>query len=584
MNKILLLAILYLCATSLSAQTSASLYCYGTAGSFTTGSTDGATRYDDSIIVTGTSNAGYAVFDLSSIPAGSVISSCSLVIYIGGFTAGTPDSCRTYGIAMDLSTVTDPAILLSDITSGVELFSGMPPGTGSYGGGGPDSINLSSSSAPVTTFIQSHAGSKISLGFTGGGTNRYLIEGELTWGGLHLTINYTPPCSGTPAAYFSSSDSTACATSSTTFNNSIYYGGGMTYQWQSSPDSTTWSNISGATDATYINSGITTTTFFRCQPTCTFSGLTANSAGKKLAYLACCTGTPMAGTATASTTSCNDCLVTLSLTGTTPYTGLSYSWQYSADSISWYALDYFGGSPDLETTQHVNWGALFYRCLSSCAFSGGLTSFSDGVYVGYHYNFASATMAALGSPCGDPTNTVIINGKSPTLSLETQFGDGTSIISSGTDTSAYTTNFNESHHYSYPGTYTIKEIIDSNGYAIDSTFFPFNNFCHVIKHSFFYDYNSDCIMDDSDFLESNPIIMSVDSNGYTIDTVCATSGNYYLAHGPVGTIYKFTLFSNNAILCNGGISFSDTITSATYLRNSSHRDSPSIGRHLCKQL
>ena len=39
--------------------------------------------------------------------------------------------------------------------------------------------------------------------------------------------------------------------------------GSYAYQWQSSPDNATWSNISGATSATYSPGALTTNTYFR---------------------------------------------------------------------------------------------------------------------------------------------------------------------------------------------------------------------------------------------------------------------------------------------------------------------------------
>src|SRR5207248_2356519 len=51
-------------------------------------------------------------------------------------------------------------------------------------------------------------------------------------------------------------------------------GTGLTYQWQSSPDNATWSNVTGATTTTY-NATVTTAIYYRLVVTCTGSGLTA---------------------------------------------------------------------------------------------------------------------------------------------------------------------------------------------------------------------------------------------------------------------------------------------------------------------
>lgn len=93
-----------------------------------------------------------------------------------------------------------------------------------------------------------------------------------------LTFSWTPspPCSGTPSPgnTISSSNPVCPATS---FNLSLQNstsGTGVTYQWQSSPDNSTWTNISGATSSTYTATQ-TVATWYRCNVTC--SGNTGTS-------------------------------------------------------------------------------------------------------------------------------------------------------------------------------------------------------------------------------------------------------------------------------------------------------------------
>lgn len=45
-------------------------------------------------------------------------------------------------------------------------------------------------------------------------------------------------------------------------------GTGLSYQWQSSPDSSSWTNISGATNATYTATNISASTYYRAAVTC----------------------------------------------------------------------------------------------------------------------------------------------------------------------------------------------------------------------------------------------------------------------------------------------------------------------------
>ncbi len=61
---------------------------------------------------------------------------------------------------------------------------------------------------------------------------------------------------------------------------------GVTYQWQSSPDGTTWTDIPGATSMTYSFTTITADTWFRLVGTCTLSGGTvANSTPAMITYV-----------------------------------------------------------------------------------------------------------------------------------------------------------------------------------------------------------------------------------------------------------------------------------------------------------
>lgn len=90
-------------------------------------------------------------------------------------------------------------------------------------------------------------------------------------------IDYTTgACTGTPAPGNTlSTASTVCPGISFTLSlQNGTAGSGVTYQWQSSPDGTTWANITGATNASYTTT-LTATTFYRCNVTC--SGNTGTS-------------------------------------------------------------------------------------------------------------------------------------------------------------------------------------------------------------------------------------------------------------------------------------------------------------------
>ncbi len=101
------------------------------------------------------------------------------------------------------------------------------------------------------------------------------------WSGdeIDYLCNIVPiTCTGTPTAgTASASVTTGCGPYSSTLTlTGSTSGTGITYQWQSSPDGTTWTNVSGATGTTYTAS-CTSTIYYRCIVTCTSSGLTATS-------------------------------------------------------------------------------------------------------------------------------------------------------------------------------------------------------------------------------------------------------------------------------------------------------------------
>ena len=85
-------------------------------------------------------------------------------------------------------------------------------------------------------------------------------------------------CTGTPNAGVAAlSSSSGCLGATVNVSaTGITTGSGITYQWQSSTNGTTWSNIVGATSSTYTATP-SVTTYYRLVTTCTNSGLTNTS-------------------------------------------------------------------------------------------------------------------------------------------------------------------------------------------------------------------------------------------------------------------------------------------------------------------
>ncbi len=95
-------------------------------------------------------------------------------------------------------------------------------------------------------------------------------------GAFEFTV---PPCTAPPTGGTATSTETTVCSSSVPFTVSATgasVGTGLTYQWQQSTDGgTTWTNIAGATSYSYSSTGISATTMFRRQITC--SSQTATS-------------------------------------------------------------------------------------------------------------------------------------------------------------------------------------------------------------------------------------------------------------------------------------------------------------------
>lgn len=94
-----------------------------------------------------------------------------------------------------------------------------------------------------------------------------------------FTVIALPPCAGTPNPGATTATSTQVfAAGSTTLGiTTAQNGTGITFQWQSGASASgPWTNISGATNATYVASPITAT-YYQCVVTCSNGGVTGTS-------------------------------------------------------------------------------------------------------------------------------------------------------------------------------------------------------------------------------------------------------------------------------------------------------------------
>ena len=307
---------------------------------------------------------------------------------------------------------------------------------------------------------------------------RYVRNALNSAGGLTFQDVSTPAINGGVIA----SNSTICSGASISLSsNSAASGGfdgtGFNYQWQSSPNNSSWTNINGATGTNYAPSSVASTTYYRrsvsdCKATVAYSNtvivtVAANptvSISSSVSNATICSGGETALTATIS-----------GGTGT-----LTYNWQYENPAGSGNYTNINGatgtGTSPFSTVQNASPSiSRFYRLVVSNnqACSGMarqlVTVVPDPV----------ATITTTDISCNggnDGTATAVITGGIPGLSYAYNWfpgapnGDGTLAVS---DLSASTINFAASN-VSAGTNSCYNQVINLNGSSLNSSTNNFN--------------------------------------------------------------------------------------------------------------
>jgi hypothetical protein len=262
-----LLIVLFLWAGSSWGQTT--ITCTGTAGSYKSGSVSAAGVKNDGAMVTinSSANRGWANFDLTTIPAGAIVTAVSATFTTYTSTSSSATN-NLYGFTGDPATM-----------GGAALYTAC--GTGSTFNNTSWTANAANTkvfTAAGIAFVQANCGSTLNIGYVRASTNTYNIYGYNGTPAPTLIITYTvpPPCSGTPAPgnTISSANPVCSGVNFTLSLQNATSGLGVTYQWQSSPTgSAPWTNI-GTSIATLITSQVAAT-YYQCAVTC--SGSTGTS-------------------------------------------------------------------------------------------------------------------------------------------------------------------------------------------------------------------------------------------------------------------------------------------------------------------
>lgn len=192
-----------------------------------------------------------------------------------------------------------------------------------------------------------------------------------------LTYTWLPPstsCSGTPTAGQASiSANQICVGVSYTISlTGASTGTGITYQWQSSPNGSTWTNIAGATSPTYTTTASAGgVIYYRCILTCTASGQSATSGTAQLYIIS---GPTVTITPAGNQTICPGQSITLTANGATTY---QWSNQATTSSITVSAAGYYTVT-GTNTSGCSATSAPVIVTVSACATPTGLTTTNIG--------------------------------------------------------------------------------------------------------------------------------------------------------------------------------------------------------------
>lgn len=154
---------------------------------------------------------------------------------------------------------------------------------------GNQDANSANANPAFTSSTDLHLATSVGTAITGTGVSTDIddeIRSSATpWMGAD---EFIPPCAGTPTGgTANATPASVCTGGLTTLSiTGATNATGLTYQWQSSSDNATWSNI--ATGLTY-NATLSSNTYYRRVITCTASGLSANSASILVSIVSCYT-------------------------------------------------------------------------------------------------------------------------------------------------------------------------------------------------------------------------------------------------------------------------------------------------------
>ncbi len=183
--------------------------------------------------------------------------------------------------------------------------------------------------------------------------------------------------------------------------------GGYTFQWQSSPDNSTWTSIGGATAVGYAPAALTVNTYYRRNVTSGTCG-TVNSASILITVY----GNLTAGTIGTAQTICYN-TIPAPLTELTAPTGgpggYTYQWQDSPDNITFTNI---GGATATGYTPPALTASRYYRRQVTSGTCGTVNSTS--ILITVYGNLTAGTIGTAQSICYNTTPAALTQLAAPT--------------------------------------------------------------------------------------------------------------------------------------------------------------------------
>jgi hypothetical protein len=362
------------------------------------------------------------------------------------------------------------------------------------------------------------------------------------------SVNAVSTCSGTPTAgSVSPAIASFCGGGSTNVTLSGASGGsGISYQWESSADGTTWSSISGATDVVYGTGSISATTYYRATTTCSVSGLSATTSSTSVAVNTIPSVDPITGGSIVTTGS------TLTLSSTTG----GGVWSSSSSSVAT-----IGSATGVVTGVAPGTSTISYAVTS-----GGCTGYATSVIT----DMNAGTLALYIGNSGTSTSVLGISGE--TVGTLAAVGTSTATPCSTGGLSGMTVN-SVNVTYNAAGPHVAFQILPTTGNQLNVT-----GFSAITRESstgptqarlaYSLDGGVTWIDDATDHAQSTGGSCGANSNSFSWTSGITVSGITSTTNGIIVAIYAYApgastgAFQVNRITISGSITPAGSCTGA----------------------